>query len=213
MGKSNDNAYLSTMAMKPETRWDILNNTFLAYQEFRKQKGSSHRLSYIDLLYVSNFKGGNASIGDAREKVDRLLKEFYQQQLNSIRETFGDSKLQELTLAKCEKLSKLATVFVLLTKETDSKIRGFGVSWASALLALNFPDLLPVLDRRVLAGAGIEAGLVAMRKKGGQVKHIETHYLELLERLSMSLHRREAQTLRELDRQWFIQAGDTKSPD
>ena len=213
MEKSNDIAYLSSMAMKPETRWDLLNNTFEAYQEYRKNQGSEHSLSYVDLLYVSNFKGGNASVGDSRKEVDQTLSKYYQPQLKAIKDSFGFIKLQELTPAQYEELSRLATEFVKLTKDTDSKIRGFGVSWASALLALNFPDLLPVLDRRVLAGAGIKEGIEAMNKKGGQVKNIETHYPQLLKRLSLSLNRNEALTLRQLDRKWFAIAGEIKYPD
>ena len=126
MGRSNDIAYLSTMAMDPATRWELLNNTFLAYQGFRKHKGSSHRLSYVDLLYVSNFKGGNASVGDSREKVDEILEEYYEPQLIAIKENFGNKTLRELNKAQREQLSNLATEFVLLTKKPETKIRGFG---------------------------------------------------------------------------------------
>lgn len=191
------------MAMKPEDRWAILNHTFDAYQEYRK---TSEGLSYDDLLYVSNFKGGNASIGDSRKEVDKKLSEFYQPHLNAIKESFGTSKLQDLSSKECKDLSNQATAFVLLTKVPDYKIRGFGVSYASALLAMHFPDLLPVLDRRVLAGAGIEEGKVAMSKKGGQVKQIETHYFALIEKMSFTLKKSSALSLRDLDKDWFIKA-------
>lgn len=187
--------------MKPKDRWEMLNHTFDAYQDYRK---TSEGLSYIDLLYVSNFKGGNASIGDSQNEVDKKLSDFYQPLLNAIKESYCKSKLQDLSSDELAELSNLAKQFVLLTKEADPKIRGFGVSYASALLAMNFSDLLPVLDRRVLAGAGIEEGLAAMRKTGGQVKHIEAHYPELLKRMRKELKSDGNLTLRELDRKWFV---------
>ena len=59
------------MAGNPETRWKLLNHAMEHYQQYIDQKKNRNDLCFIDLLYISNFKGGNASI---TESVDTLRK-------------------------------------------------------------------------------------------------------------------------------------------
>ena len=68
----------------------------------------------------------------------------------------------------------------------DYKIDGFGVSYCSALFHFHFPKLIPVLDRRVLIGISIVAKAEQMTSEG-QVRDIENHYTDLIEKLRHEL--------------------------
>lgn len=85
-------------------------------------------------------------------------------------------------------------------------IKGFGPANASALLASYFPEALPVIDRLVLLGAGIEHH----RNKQKQVINIERHYGSLIRECYKALKRRSQTSLRELDKSWF-QEGQRRS--
>ena len=169
---------------KAALRWQRLNHTFLAYQDHRSRKEDSpYALSYIDLLFVSNFKGGNASIGDAHHQVNACLRQHYQPALERIAERFGDLMLVDVKDAdRLPELTEQGQAFLDLTQTAGSCISGFGISWASALLALNFPDLFPILDRRVLNGLGLlRSGDLNDAK---QVKDRISFYPQLIERMA-----------------------------
>ena len=63
-----------------------------------------------------------------------------------------------------EQLSAEASAFLRLTEQDETTISGFRAWYASALLAAYFPQALPVIDRQVLRGAGIDHDVAA----GGQ---------------------------------------------
>jgi hypothetical protein len=44
------------------TNWENANLAFILYQGYIASKADSYALSATDLMYISNFKGGNASI-------------------------------------------------------------------------------------------------------------------------------------------------------
>ena len=63
-------------------------------------------------------------------------------------------------------------------------------------------DLIPVLDRRILNGAGIQVVYDSQK----QVKDIAQHYGDLIKACRSELIKRKNITLRGLDKEWFIAA-------
>lgn len=171
------------------------------FRQHISQKPVKTSLSIVDLLHVSNFKGGNASITEPISHLDEKLK-FYEGCLNSIEQIFGQKNMGLLDQQGVDRLIELCDGFLTLTKSTKSNIRGFGPSYASALLAAHYPDLIPILDRRVLNGAGIQRKLNSDK----QVKNIEQYYGELIRACWAQLRTHAGMSLRELDKQWFVKA-------
>ncbi|MFA6051148.1 MAG: hypothetical protein WC762_01000 [Methylobacter sp.] len=151
------------------------------YQDYLRQKEEPYDLSVIDLLFISNFKGGNGAI---REKTDILKKKLllYSKKLSDIDEKYKSKIVNNFSDSDLTNWIKDGEDFLSLAIKSDSKIDGFGPSYASALLNSHFPDLFPIIDRRVLSGSGIsifsdsnENG-VETYSSNGQVKNIEKHY-------------------------------------
>ena len=186
------------MARKPETTWELLNIAMSHYQSYIDAKINRWSLSIIDLLYVSNFKGGNASITEPISEFPAKLK-HYEEILHKIEEKFGKRSLLSLNSQELDILKKKCDRFLALTQSPTSNIRGFGPSYASALLAAHFLDLIPVLDRRALNGAGISVA----KDSQGQVKEIAKHYGPLIDAFKQELSKFPRLTLRELDKKWF----------
>ena len=186
------------MARDPNTTWEMLNHAMLHYQTFISNKKSKYSLTIIDLLHVSNFKGGNASITEPEKTLGTKLKS-YQDVLKKIDNKFTGKKLSQLNNDETEELIKLCNEVSALTKDSKTKIRGFGPSYASALLAAHFMDLIPVLDRRILNGANIQVTY----DKQKQVKNISQYYGQLIKACQSELKKRKNITLRELDKEWF----------
>lgn len=186
------------MAPNPLTTWTMLDNALSHFRSHIRTK-SNFTLSIVDLLYVSNFKGGNASITEPEPALSTKL-EIYSQHLTRIARSFGEKKLHELTEPELRRLKQAGSEFLMLTRSSATRIRGFGPSYASALLFGYFPDLFPVVDRHVLNGAGIAVQIDSQR----QVRRIEGHYEELLGRFYAALVREPSISLRELDKRWFL---------
>jgi len=181
-------------------RWEKARNAYAYARKYLQQKKASDKssLTVIDLILVSNFKGGSASICEPIQSLQGKLPK-YSDQLKEITTTFEGQKLSTLSKESLEKLSEMGVLFLNLTKENKSKIDGFGPSNASALLNIYFPDLLPILDRRVLNGAKIKGVKINSQK---QVVNIERHYKDYIiycyQMLLQSSH-----NLESLDRELF----------
>jgi hypothetical protein len=186
------------MARNPHVTWDLLNQAMSHFQIYISTKTDRYALSIIDLLHVSNFKGGNASITEPPQSLCKKLS-CYETALRSLGEKYGESCLAKLNQKQTCELKKLCTEFLAFPADANFKIRGFGPSYASALLAAYFPNLVPVLDRRALNGAKINV----MLDSQGQVKNIASHYGELIEAFQHELVSTPALTLRQLDKLWF----------
>ncbi len=187
---------------KQENRWEKSNVAYANYVSYLDRKPEQERftLTLIDLLYVSNFKAGNASICEDEASVNSKLN-AYSEKLAQIFDEFGNRKLQDLSLDldEVKSLQCHAKKFLLLSLPKSKKsVDGFGASYASTLLHFHFRELLPILDRRVLSGAGITVALDSQ----GQVKQIEQHYPELINRFHEELARCN-RSVRELDKEWF----------
>jgi hypothetical protein len=187
------------MAGNPETRWELLNIAMLHFQQYLNSKEDRFSVSIVDLLHVSNFKGGNASITEPLETLDDKLR-LYETKLRAINHAFAGKSLRDLDcqetimlIAMCDDVSSLAT-------NKESKIKGIDPSYSSALLFACFPDLIPVLDRRILNGANIEVTYNSQK----QVKNIENHYGDLIIVCQLELINRPLLSLRELDKEYFV---------
>lgn len=186
------------MARNPETTWQMLDEAMSYFQAHIALKTDRYSLTIVDLLHVSNFKGGNASITEPIHLLPRKLKP-YGAALSQIDKVFDVKDLVKLDESKTNELKIHCKNFLDLTTRADTAVRGFGPSYASALLAAYFPNLIPVLDRRSLNGAGIKAD----KDTQGQVKNVATHYGELIEAFKRELQRNPGATLRQIDKRWF----------
>lgn len=183
--------------MARNNRWSRLNVAFDLFRAYVHGKRKPYQLSVLDLLYASNFKGGNASVCEPLSSlVTRLLP--YSTLLNEIDANFGMLQLRKLTKSQLGELKRLAASFLALTLVPELKIDGFGPAYASAVLCAHFPDLLPVIDKWVLNGAGIAT---AVKKK--PIEGMEQYYGDLLEKFWIRLKKHPNRTLREQDEKWY----------
>ncbi len=186
------------MARNPETTWQMLNEAMRHFQAHIASKRDRYALTIVDLLHVSNFKGGNASITEPIESLPQKLQ-AYETALRKIDEVFITKQLVSLDDDKTSELKVLCRRFLELTTQQNTEIRGFGPSYASALLAAHFLELIPILDRRALNGAGIRVS----KDTQGQVRNIIGHYGELIDAFKTELQRNPGNTLRQVDKRWF----------
>lgn len=187
-----------SVARKPETTWDMLNIAMSHYQEHIQAKKDHCSLSIVDLLHVSNFKGGNASITESLGTLSRKIK-YYEAALRKVEQNFSGKTLSKLTAIELNTLISLCNEHLTLTTKDFSQIRGVGPSYASAILAAHHLNLIPVLDRRALNGAGI----AVIKDSQNQVKNIASHYGQLIRAFHAELTRRPGLSVRQLDKEWF----------
>lgn len=188
-----------TDTVNAKGRWEKADISYHNYLKYIQRKGDKYALSLIDLLYVSNFKGGNASINESESSVNQKL-ERYSSLMREIQEEFGERRLAELTREDIVRLKEQAGAFLNLTaRDSSHSIDGFKSSYASALLHFHFPNLIPILDRRVLNGAGLEVEVNSQK----QVVRIERYFPELIDKFYEELRKRQNLTLRALDKEYF----------
>lgn len=167
---------MSTAPTNIDTRakntWRKSRVSWSYYQEYLKQKNKPFLIELIDLLFISNFKGGNASINEDPIKLTEKLKD-YSDKLLEIKNRFTKTKLHELDTQELKDLIDLSNGLMPLTSNEKTKIDGFGPSYLSALLSAHFPELLPILDRRILSGLQVKSTKV---NSEGQVENIGKYY-------------------------------------
>jgi hypothetical protein len=139
--------------MNAEQRWERADKTaYRYYMDHLRKKKNRFALTLEDLFYVRNFKGGNATINESPDELPAKLKKL-SEKLKNFHKTFNGKSLPQISKSDLQKLIKQAQDFIKFDKIV--KINGFGPSFASALLHFHFPELIPILDKRVLKGAGI----------------------------------------------------------
>jgi uncharacterized protein (DUF2164 family) len=183
-------------------KWGKSDISYKNYQAFIKNKNDRFSLSLIDLLYISNFKGGNATINEEEGVINRKLTS-YSDKLREIEKTFISKNLFDLTEMQIDKLIQIVESICNLTKkEVETKIDGFSASYLSALLSAYFPNLIPILDRRVL----INLKLVQNNdiNKAGQIKDIQMFYAPLIKKIAKISKQEPHKMLREIDEDIFI---------
>lgn len=157
-------------------KWSKSRNAYIYLTDYIAQKNNRYLLDEFDIVLVSNFKGGFASIQEPKTQLLAKLI-IYSQILMEIWEKYKDKRLQDIHCDKVNELGCSALNFLNLTaKSNESNIDGFGASYASALLNVYFPKLLPIIDRRVLNGSEIEVNLTS----NNQVVNIKSYYKEYL---------------------------------
>ncbi|WP_407120126.1 hypothetical protein [Bradyrhizobium sp. STM 3561] len=158
-------------------RWDKLNFAFEYLLHFISLKSAEERyeINSVELALVSNFKGGNNSVVEPLQSLgDKLPR--YSRQLSRLAKLIAGRDLRQIQTI--DSLGAEAGEFPALSGHTNSKIAGFGPSYASALLAAYFPQTLPIVDRQVLRGADIDHDV----DENGQVVSIANYYPMLLRR-------------------------------
>lgn len=187
---------------RAKTQWEKSEVSFINFQNYIKHKDSKFHLTLIDLLYISNFKGGNATINEPEKQIEEKLKN-YSKILIEIDSKFGNKSLNEINDKELQELYILIQKICTLTdKNSNVKIDGFSVSYLSALLNGYFINLIPILDRRVL----INLNLVGDNDitKEGQIKNILKFYEVLIYKMrKLSIEKN--QSIRDLDKAYFIE--------
>ena len=133
------------MKNRSETLWDKSNISLLNYQKFINKKADKYQLTIIDLFYISNFKGGNSTINESEEVINRKLLK-YSEQMRKIDSDFGSTHLKELSNESLNSLCMQATGILDNGEKLDFAIDGFKSSFIATLLHMYFPNLLPILD-------------------------------------------------------------------
>lgn len=185
---------------KALTQWTKSAISYKNYQDYIEKKAQPFEISLIDLLYISNFKGGNATINEPESTIDSKLTQ-YSKILINISDKFNGKSLQKLSDLEIEELIKLVTIICNLThKRTSTKIDGFSVSYLSALLSSYFPTLIPILDRRVLINLSLVEKVDI--DKYGQIKNIQRFYAPLIKKIA-ERSRKDQLSIRDIDKCLF----------
>lgn len=182
--------------------WERAAHAYSHYQSYLAKQPQRFLLSFTDLVYVKNFKGGSTVIGEPLDSLPVKLARYSEalKRLGGTRE-FSET-LPSLTGEAYVRAKEGIIAFVGLATDPTTKINGFGVSFASALLHFHFPGLVPILDRRALNGAGIEG---IKTDSQGQVKNLISFYPQLLDYTRKRLSEGPMLTMRSLDRSLFIE--------
>ena len=189
------------MDKKAETQWEKSNISYKNYRDYIDKKVNRYELTLIDLLFISNFKGGNATINEPERTINTKLIS-YSKKLRDIENEFNGKTLAILTDEQLKNfVSRINEICNLTCKNSVTRIDGFSVSYLSALLQTYFPTLIPILDRRVLINLHIvsESDI----NKQGQIKNIQQFYKPLIEKIA-EISRERGQTVREIDRNLFV---------
>jgi len=181
-------------------KWNKSAESLKNYQSFITEKQNKFSLTIVDLLYVSNFKGGNSTINDPVEKINKRLIS-YSEKLQEIEKDFGNSSLNSLDSTQIGQLkSKIKSVCDLTIKPSDTNIDGFSVSYLSALLHIYFPLLIPILDRRILKNLEITSEVD--ENKQHQIINIQEFYPALISKM-YEISNQTGKTIREIDKKYF----------
>ncbi len=186
---------------KAHTNWLKSSVALENYSNYIKKKIERQKfdLTLIDLLYISNFKGGNATINEEESIINSKLK-AYSNVLIKIDASFDGKFLSKLKEDEVFSLIKLVEEFVFLSKKEETCIDGFKSSYLSALLHSYFPNLIPILDRRLLINLGLVNEEEKHLNNQKQVKKIEIHYPKLIK---VIYEKSKSKSIRELDAEFF----------
>lgn len=180
------------------TNWENANQSFILYQDYLTTKSDRFALSATDLMYISNFKGGNASVSGTTSEIIQKL-ESYSIILKKIDHEFGNRSLSSLSPVEIESLIALCVEsFAVLDA---NRIKSFSYSYLSALLCAYFPALLPILDRWMVTNLGIPH----KKNSQGQIEALEHHYPEVIRRFHRRLSQERGLSVRELDKRLFVE--------
>jgi hypothetical protein len=187
------------ISKKAETFWSKAKTSLNNYNHYLNVKQDKFHLTLIDLLFISNFKGGNATIHEEISIInDKLIA--YSEKLKAIEQDFGSTSLQNLTPKQLEDLIGIMNEVIALSKEKKTEIDGFKSSYTSALLHPYFPNLIPILDRRLLINLNLVENTHLDTQR--QVKQIEAFFGDLIRKF-YELSKKQNKSIRELDKEFF----------
>ncbi|MGV6828699.1 MAG: hypothetical protein ACWA45_04815 [Flavobacteriales bacterium] len=190
-----------TIDKRALTQWKKSSISYQNYQNYISNKNNKFELTFIDLLYVSNFKGGNATINEPEREINQKLKS-YSKLFLTIEYEFQNLKLSNLSIKQINRLNTLVNEVCDLTlKKSEYKIDGFSISYLSALLNAYFPLLIPILDRRILIN--IELVTEKDRDKQDQIKDIQKFFSPLIKKMA-EISKEFQKSIREIDRELFV---------
>lgn len=186
--------------------WNRAQHAYQHYQSYLSAKQDRYALTFTDLVYVKNFKGGSAIIDEPLLRFRHKLG-CYEKVLRACAEdiSFG------LTLAtipnkEYARIRAAIVAFAALPEVDQSDISGFGSSFASALLHFFFPLVVPILDKRALNGSGVQGIQV---DRYNNVTNLLGLYPALIDNCRCRLQENQELTLRDLDRTLFIERLNT----
>ena len=191
----------SQIDKKADTAWRRADIAYQYYVAYISQKPDRLALSVTDLVYVKNFKGGSTSIGEPATTLSQKLGRYERLLREADARAEFRKALGELDDREFAGALEVMTGFAALARTAE--ISGFGVSFSSALLHFYFPALVPILDRRALNGARIKG--IEVDWQGQQVTNLLKLYPELIAYARRRLRQDASFTLRQLDRELFIQ--------
>ena len=87
---------IQQMGKREVTNWEKSDISYQNYLNYIAQKQNRYELTLIDLLYISNFKGGNATINEPELAIHKKLAS-YSEKFREIEEDFKGKTLAELT--------------------------------------------------------------------------------------------------------------------
>ena len=183
-------------------QWNRAQHAYEHYLRFIAAKPDRCTLTFSDLVFVKNFKGGSATIAEPVATLAGKLQHYEKAiRLCAANPAFG------LTLATIpnqdyDRVRELVVRFAGLPELPASDINGFGCFFALALLHFYFPAVVPILDKRALNGAGIQGLQV---DKYNNVQNLLELYPALIDAFQTQLQNQPGLTLRQLDRTLFIQ--------
>lgn len=187
---------------RAEANWARADNAYQQYLRYISVKPDRVALTFTDLVYLKNFKGGSAVIGESVATSSEKLARYEQSLRACMSAPEFQKTLRNLTDAEYLRARKRIVAFVDLVNSPETDINGFGESFASALLHFYFPSLVPILDRRALNGSGLEG----LKVNGqDQVTNLLALYPALIDYFRDRLRSEASLTLRSLDRGLFIE--------
>lgn len=184
---------------KAETRWEKSNVSYQNYIRYIQKKANEFDLTIIDLFYVKNFKGGSATFNEPEEDINGKLT-YYADILKKINSQFKQKNLHELNNDELTELTNITNQgFELVKVKSNTKIDGFSYSFLTTLFHFYFPNLLPILDRRVLNGLNLLKS--SNLDSQWQVKNIQQFYPDLIRAFKQRTGKK---SIRELDKEMFV---------
>lgn len=188
------------MPNRPLSIWTKSEISLINYQNYLNRKADRFELTIVDLLYISNFKGGNATVNEKEIELNSKLKS-YSAIFIQINNAFKNQKLAQLTDSEFDNLIERIKAILQLSHIKDTAIDGFKSSYLSALLHSYFPNLIPILDRRLLINLNLVKSTDLQKSK--QIKKIEMFY-PLLIITMRNLCKSKDQNIRQIDKEYFI---------
>lgn len=189
------------------TNWRRAQHAYEHYQSFIADKSDKYALAFADLAFVKNFKGGRAFIDEPMATFAHKLRHYEAALRACVADPAFAFTLSTVPDSDYSRVRDTITAFAALPETPASDISGFGSSFASALLHFYFPVLVPILDKRALNGSGVPGLRVDSQNN---VTNLLVLYPALIDNCRERLQQNQQPTLRELDRQLFIE--ELRSP-